>query len=140
MPYKDREKERERKRIQYAKIKEDPEKYKTHLVKQNKRASNNKRGLRNSQLKYNYGIDLTAYEYLLELQNNKCAICNVLFNSSGSRMTVPMVDHEHKISGKVRGLLCSHCNTALGSFRDSKEMLQNALKYLEESEYVLEVI
>jgi len=39
------------------------------------------------------------------------------------------VDHCHS-SGKVRGLLCHHCNTALGKFQDSVEVLSSAIDYL----------
>jgi hypothetical protein len=40
-----------------------------------------------------------------------------------------IVDHDHKI-GKVRGLLCDQCNKGLGHFKDSKETLLKAIKYL----------
>ena len=37
------------------------------------------------------------------------------------------LDHE---TGRVRGLLCHHCNKALGGFKDSVEILTKAIKYL----------
>jgi hypothetical protein len=40
------------------------------------------------------------------------------------------VDHCHT-TGKVRGLLCSTCNTALGSFQDNPAYLKAAIHYLE---------
>lgn len=39
------------------------------------------------------------------------------------------IDHCHK-TGKVRGLLCSNCNTGLGMFRDSPMLLNRASEYL----------
>ena len=39
-------------------------------------------------------------------------------------------DHDH-LTDKVRGLLCSQCNMGLGSFKDNKLILFNAIKYLE---------
>jgi dihydroorotase-like cyclic amidohydrolase len=41
------------------------------------------------------------------------------------------VDHDHK-TGKVRALLCRNCNTGLGNFQDSPELLKTAIQYLEE--------
>jgi hypothetical protein len=31
----------------------------------------------------------------------------------------------------VRGLLCSSCNIGIGNLKDSRTLLQNALKYLD---------
>jgi len=42
------------------------------------------------------------------------------------------VDHDHT-TNKIRGLLCSLCNPALGSFRDSIDILKEAIYYLEGS-------
>jgi hypothetical protein len=39
------------------------------------------------------------------------------------------VDHCHA-SGRLRGLLCSRCNTGLGMFRDRPELLAEAIEYL----------
>lgn len=68
------------------------------------------------------------YEKAFQRQDGKCAICGCVLNSS--RYTRFAGDHDHK-SGKLRGLLCTNCNTALGLFKDSTERLSNAIKYLE---------
>ncbi len=40
------------------------------------------------------------------------------------------VDHNHH-TGKVRGLLCRRCNVSLGLLRDSTEILNNMITYME---------
>jgi hypothetical protein len=58
-------------------------------------------------------------------QGGVCAICK---NKNGMKQLC--VDHCHK-TFLIRGLLCSSCNVSLGGFRDSVEILTNAIKYLE---------
>jgi len=41
------------------------------------------------------------------------------------------VDHCHT-SNKIRGLLCTNCNTSLGGFKESVSNLENAVKYIKE--------
>jgi len=40
------------------------------------------------------------------------------------------IDHDH-ITGKVRGVLCSRCNSALGLLGDSKEVILKLASYIE---------
>ena len=77
-----------------------------------------------NQSKYRkYGLSYDDFEALVAKQEGKCAICNV---HKGNTL---VVDHCHK-SGKVRGLLCSGCNTGLGLLGDTRENLHKALRYL----------
>lgn len=80
-----------------------------------------------SKLKNNYNITLDDYFIILKEQDGKCAICNAT-ESSHKNKTLS-VDHCHT-TGKIRGLLCHHCNAGLGQFRDNIEVLKNAIKYL----------
>lgn len=77
-------------------------------------------------LKDSFGISLECYERKLAEQGGKCAICK----TDGSLLKRKLaVDHDHK-TGKIRGLLCGSCNTALGSLKDSFEIVQAAANYL----------
>ena len=66
------------------------------------------------------------YYQILDEQQGKCAIC------SGSLEGVRThIDHDH-ITGQVRGILHHQCNTSLGVFKDSPEILERAVRYLRE--------
>jgi hypothetical protein len=81
-----------------------------------------RRECRNIQLKSKFGLSLEDYENLVEEQQGRCAICCL--------ETKPLaVDHCHN-SKKIRGLLCGHCNTGLGKFRDDPARLERAIAYL----------
>jgi hypothetical protein len=68
-----------------------------------------------------YNLTLSQYQDRLKFQNNQCPICHSDNPTN--------IDHDH-ITGKVRGILCSKCNTGLGCFRDNPEFLENAKIYL----------
>jgi hypothetical protein len=76
-------------------------------------------------LKRKFGLTVDDYDILLERQGGVCAICREVC-PSGRRLAV---DHKHE-TGVVRKLLCTPCNTALGSFKDSPDRLASALAYL----------
>lgn len=78
-------------------------------------------GYKKHNLKRNYNLEFADYEKLRWKQKNLCGIC--------SKAKKLVVDHDHK-TGKIRGLLCTNCNQALGGFYDSKEILQSAINYL----------
>jgi len=72
-----------------------------------------------------YKITHKEKEDLVKKQNGMCAICGSSFEN-----TKINVDHDH-ITGKVRGILCNKCNSAIGFFNDNVENLKSAIKYLE---------
>lgn len=84
-----------------------------------------KHGDRIKEFRYlrRYGITLAEYEEMARLQNGLCAAC---FRSPRKKLCV---DHDHE-TGKVRGLLCFGCNTALGLAQDDVEILNNLINYL----------
>lgn len=74
-------------------------------------------------IKSKYGLSREGYEAMVSAQEGMCALC-------GER-PVKHVDHCHE-TGRVRGLLCVQCNTGLGKFNDSPELLKKAVEYLED--------
>ena len=81
-------------------------------------------------LKSQYGLNLEDYNNLVKEQNHKCAICDT--DEVDSFKGLLFVDHCHT-TGKIRGLLCHHCNTALGKFKDSESILMKAIEYVRKS-------
>lgn len=79
------------------------------------------------QYKRKYGLTFADYGVILASQNSQCAICSVHF--SEAQRGVLFVDHCHT-TGKVRGLLCQNCNTAIGLLRDSPLLCTKAAEYL----------
>ena len=101
------------------------------VLKRNREsARKNKKRVWENKLKYRYGITVNEYENLLKIQGGCCSICKTK-NPSHKRKASNYfcVDHCHS-TGKVRGLLCSTCNTALGLLEDSKDNLLEAVNYL----------
>ena len=80
-----------------------------------------------ARLKRKYNISIEEYETLIESQNNSCKICGT--HAKNNLKGKLYIDHCH-ITGKVRGLLCMKCNSALGLLNDDKELIQNLLDYL----------
>lgn len=98
---------RKRQREHQAKARSNPEKY--AKIQARKRANG-------------AGLSVEEIENIKSVQNNLCAIC---FEPNPSDL-----DHCHK-TGKVRWLLCKHCNRGLGAFRDNPELLRRAADLLE---------
>lgn len=74
----------------------------------------------------NYGLSDSDYMSLAIAQGFRCAICE----KSEEQLGRPLfVDHDHS-TGAVRGLLCSLCNTGIGSLGDSADILSRAAEYL----------
>jgi hypothetical protein len=82
-----------------------------------------------------YGISRHEHERMLERQGGKCAICGAPDSCKGTDRL--LVDHDHR-TGKVRGLLCSPCNTVLGLVDDESGRLVSAAAYLMQHVNLLE--
>jgi hypothetical protein len=85
---------------------------------------------KNHKLKKAYGITLDEYNKLLSKQKNKCSICEIDNNGKyRNKARAFAVDHCHN-TNKIRGLLCSDCNIAIGLLKDNTKYLQSAINYL----------
>lgn len=81
-------------------------------------------------LQRRYGIGKADVARMAEEQGHKCAICGEPEKEMRNGIVRHLaVDHRHS-DGRVRGLLCSSCNTALGKFRDDPAILTSAIAYL----------
>lgn len=79
--------------------------------------------------KSRYGLTKENFEDMIKKQNNKCAICNLVF------IITPRIDHCHK-SNKIRGLLCNTCNSGIGLLKDNPKILRKAAQYIERNKNV----
>lgn len=121
--------------------KANPEKYKESKLKSDKKYYNSNREAllaskrdyyhnRNGKiktrawfLKNKYNLTLEQYDLMLAAQDGKCRICACISTTNLH------VDHDHA-TGKVRGLLCSSCNTMIGLAKENPKILEGAIEYL----------
>jgi hypothetical protein len=84
----------------------------------------NAKNSREIRLRKIYKITESDYKAMLRAQRGRCYICRRL--PECQRKINPKVkkrlaiDHDH-VTGRVRGLLCSACNFAIGKFENYKE-------------------
>lgn len=102
-----------RQRIQY------PDKCKEYLRRHNQKYPERQK---DRALRSRYGVSLEDFNSMCAKQLGKCACCEKPLKHS-------FVDHCHW-TGKVRGILCPSCNSALGLFKDNIATLENAIQYL----------
>ena len=81
---------------------------------------------RKCHLKAMYGLTVEEWHSIFQKQGARCAICG--------RTEIPgknpwHTDHDHK-NGRVRGILCKHCNVVLGMAKDDPKILLAAIDYL----------
>lgn len=67
-------------------------------------------------------VTIDQFNSLFEAQDNKCDIC-------GTHLVQPFIDHNHS-TGKIRSLLCHHCNILLGMCKEDISILKKAIEYL----------
>jgi len=82
---------------------------------------------KDAELKRRHGINNKIYNQLLKKQKGKCALCGT--KDTGSKNNFFDVDHNHQ-TNKIRGLLCTVCNTAVGKIEKRKISIIRLTKYL----------
>lgn len=85
----------------------------------------NKLKYKENNLRNKHDISFEDFESFLQIQDNQCKIYHCELDNAKNTH----IDHCHS-SGKIRGILCSNCNTALGKFKDCIEFLQSAIQYI----------
>lgn len=71
-----------------------------------------------------FGLTRSQYDTMFEARDGLCGICK---RSQPEKKLA--VDHCHR-TGKIRGLLCKHCNMGIGQFGDDPERLIAAATYI----------
>jgi len=78
---------------------------------------------------FKYRIRREDYERILNEQGGVCRICGIQPDDTNRKRLA--VDHDHK-TGKVRALLCVHCNASLGLLKEDAKVIGRLLRYVEE--------
>jgi hypothetical protein len=103
---------------------ENPERFREYQAEYRSRPEN-KRKMRDLYYRRTFGITADDFDRMLAEQSGACAIC-------GERPEVEArmhVDHEHA-TGRIRGILCSRCNHAIGLLREDVALFERAVRYL----------
>ena len=99
------------------------------LIRNARQRENRRRNpekFRGYELKKAYGITLIEWKDIFRKQGRVCAICKCHRPNIKAHWHT---DHDHK-TGRIRGILCGKCNTALGYMKDSIKALSAAIAYL----------
>jgi hypothetical protein len=86
-----------------------------------------RQSVRSLLLEKKYGISKEQFDIMLKQQSGLCCICG---NKEKDREL--SVDHDHK-TGAIRGLLCRHCNFAIGILKDDVGIMSRMIMYLQKS-------
>jgi hypothetical protein len=115
-----------KKRAEYAK---NPERYREqNRLRRLQNLEKRRAYERDKHFQYAYGITIAQRDAILSSQGGVCAICK---SSEPSNVKGWHVDHCHA-TGKLRAILCHHCNCGIGHAKDSPEILRAMASYIEE--------
>lgn len=86
-----------------------------------------RREIHDRHMKLIYGLGRPEFDALLIAQSGRCDSC-------GDPLSKCSIDHDH-LTGRVRALLCNHCNCAVGQVRESPARARAVADYLERHSY-----
>lgn len=93
----------------------------------NKKASVYKNKAPHSWIRSRYLVDDVTAKYWWERSQTSCEICSKPWEDGQEKLCI---DHDHS-TGKIRGVLCKHCNHVLGHSREDSKILYNSIAYLD---------
>jgi hypothetical protein len=99
-----------------------------HVEYRRKNRSRCKEWAATGYLRRRYGLTPVQVEQLLVRCEHKCTGCLTPFSLTRRAC----IDHDH-LTGFVRGLLCDHCNQALGLVKDDPIVLTQLASYLDKT-------
>lgn len=82
--------------------------------------------------RWRYRLSQEEYDRLRAIE--RCEVCDrtaVEVGFKGASGESLHIDHDH-LTGKVRGVLCKACNSALGYLQDDPVRMQRLIEYLKE--------
>ena len=82
--------------------------------------------MRWNHIEKTYGLSKEEWMDMFNAQGGCCALCGTHQKEFKNALHT---DHCHE-TGRIRGLLCIRCNSALGTLGDNKESLKKVMDYL----------
>jgi hypothetical protein len=123
-----------------SKRRKDPEKVAKIRAYQEQYREKNRKVLSDKQREKTFGITRHEYAEMFHSQNGVCAICSKPETATrNGKIKALAVDHDHQ-TGKVRGLLCSDCNTGIGKLKEDRSIFISAIRYLDKHSDKEEVV
>ena len=86
----------------------------------------NSEALKDARYRREYGISRLDKERMYKEQNGLCGACYLPLPGNFDEAAT---DHNH-VTKKIRGLLCSPCNTGIGLLRENVAILLEAAEYI----------
>lgn len=88
--------------------------------------------MRKSNFLRKYGLSWEQYQQMFIDRDGKCDICSLPETRRVKGKLMPLcVDHEDTTAGvRIRGLLCSNCNVAIGLLKHDPILVKSAYRYL----------